>query len=161
MHTPDPQSDITHTGRRVFLRLEAWYRAGMCRVSRLLAYAWALPTTVVGLTVVALSLPTGGRARVHTGVLECHGGFAAFMLRRLTLLPDGASAMTFGHVVVARSVDLLDQTRAHERVHVRQAERWGPLFIPAYLLASAWVALRGGDAYRDNPFERQAYAVAE
>jgi hypothetical protein len=31
------------------------------------------------------------------------------------------------------------------------------LFIPAYVLASLMVLLRGGQAYRDNPFEREAY----
>ena len=40
---------------------------------------------------------------------------------------------------------------------MRQCERWGPLFLPAYLLASLAVYLRGGRAYRDNPFEREAY----
>jgi hypothetical protein len=65
--------------------------------------------------------------------------------------------MTLGHVVIGRDRDCLDHSRAHERIHVRQAERWGPLFIPAYLLASLFAKLRGRDAYRDNPFEREAY----
>jgi len=65
--------------------------------------------------------------------------------------------MTLGHVVLGRDELLLDLTRDHERVHVRQCERWGPLFIPAYLLASLWVKLRGGRPYEDNPFEREAY----
>jgi hypothetical protein len=98
---------------------------------------------------------------LHTGVLECHGGLASFLLRRCTLLQGGASAMTLGHVVIARTADLLERTRAHERVHVRQCERWGPLFLPAYVLASAWVGLRGGKAYRENPFEREAYDLTE
>jgi hypothetical protein len=45
-------------------------------------------------------------------------------------------------------------------VHVRQYERWGPLFVPAYVLCSAVIWSRGGDAYRDNPFEREAYGEA-
>ena len=53
-----------------------------------------------------------------------------------------------------------DLTRTHERVHVRQCERWGPLFIPAYLLASLLIRLRGGRPYEDNPFEREAYGKA-
>ncbi len=65
--------------------------------------------------------------------------------------------MTLGHVIIGRDRDCLERCRRHEHVHVRQAERWGPLFIPAYLLASAWVAIRGGRAYEDNPFEREAY----
>ena len=87
-------------------------------------------------------------------------GPVAFFLRRCTLLRGGASAMTLGHVVLGRDRQLLDATRAHERVHVRQCERWGPLFIPAYLIASALVLLRGGRPYEDNPFEREAYAKA-
>jgi hypothetical protein len=44
-------------------------------------------------------------------------------------------------------------------VHVRQYERWGPFFIPAYLLCSVWLMLRGYNAYLDNPFEVEAYAI--
>jgi hypothetical protein len=54
----------------------------------------------------------------------------------------------------------LVRTRAHERAHVRQAERWGPFFLPAYFLASVLVAARGGHYYRDNRFERDAVDVA-
>ena len=44
----------------------------------------------------------------------------------------------------------------------RQCERWGPLFIPAYLLASLWILFnpRGRNPYFDNPFEREAYNKA-
>lgn len=38
----------------------------------------------------------------------------------------------------------------HEYRHYRQSTRWGPAFIPAYLLVQA---LRG---YRRNPFEQDA-----
>ncbi|HRK31805.1 MAG TPA: hypothetical protein PLD59_12055 [Tepidisphaeraceae bacterium] len=126
-------------------------------MSRIIVRIWSLPTTAVGLGVVALTLLTGGRAHLHTGVIEAHGGFARLLLTRLTLLPGGATAMTLGHVVIARTRQALDDTRAHERVHVRQCERWGPFFLPAYALCSAWIALRGGRAYRDNPFEREAF----
>ena len=124
---------------------------------RLLVYLWALPTTLVGLWVTLLTVLTGGHARWHTGVLEVYGGFASFFLRRLVPLPGGASAMTLGHVVIARDPACHTKSRAHERIHVRQCERWGPLFIPAYLLSSLVLKLRGRDAYRDNPFEREAY----
>ncbi len=66
------------------------------------------------------------------------------------------SAITFGHVVLGTSRAMLDATRAHERVHVRQYERWGPLFIPLYLAASLLAAVCGGHAYYDNLFEREA-----
>lgn len=127
-------------------------------VRRAFAYAWALPTTTVGLLFLpAAVLSRTGGARVVDGVLELHGGAVSFFLRHCTLLKGGASAMTLGHVVLGRDRRLLDLTRDHERVHVRQCERWGPLFIPAYLIASALVMLRGGRPYEDNPFEREAY----
>lgn len=124
-----------------------------------LAYLWAGPTTVVGLAAAIASLASGGRAKIVNGVLEVHGGFATFALTKLTPLPGGAAAMTLGHVVIGINEATLASTRSHERIHVRQCERWGPLFIPAYLGASAWLWLRKRDAYYDNPFEREAYAL--
>ena len=38
-------------------------------------------------------------------------------------------------------------------------KRWGILFVPAYLSASVYLYFRGRDAYRDNPFEVEAYAA--
>jgi hypothetical protein len=128
-------------------------------IIRPLVYLWALPNTVVGLPFAALALLSGGKVRVVQGVLEAYGGWAAVVLRLVSslFLRGGASAITFGHIVVARTADLLDATRAHERVHVRQCERWGPLFIPVYLLASVVALLQGKRAYMDNVFEREAY----
>jgi hypothetical protein len=99
------------------------------------------------------------QTQVVDGVLELHGGLVTLFLRHGTLLPGGASAMTLGHVVLGRDKAALDRTRKHERVHVRQCERWGPAFIPAYLLASLAQFYMGGNAYRDNPFEREAFAL--
>ncbi len=84
-----------------------------------------------------------------------------WLLEHATLLEGGALAITFGDVVLGRSEAALDMTREHERVHVRQAHRWGPFFIPAYLTASgvAWLLRR--DAYRGNIFEREAFAVSD
>ena len=42
-----------------------------------------------------------------------------------------------------------------------QCQRWGPIFIPAYLLASLAAWLSGGHYYLDNAFERQARAIEE
>lgn len=124
---------------------------------RILRYLWASPTTLIGLVVVAIARLTGGRAGVVDGVLEAHGGFATWLLRRLVPLPGGASAMTLGHVVIGVDALALDLTRDHERVHVRQCERWGPLFVPAYFAASLVALLKRRDPYRDNRFEREAY----
>lgn len=109
--------------------------------------------TAIGLAAVAVALLSGGRARWVQGVLEAHGGLAAWVLRRLR-----ASAMTLGHVVIAIDGFAHDISRAHERVHVRQCERWGPLFLPAYATASLLAWMRGKHYYYDNPFEREAFS---
>lgn len=126
---------------------------------RALVYLWALPTTLLGLPFVLLAPLTGGRLHWHTGVLELSGGAAGWWLRCMVPLPGGASALTLGHIVLGRCQATLARTRRHERVHVRQVERWGPLFVPAYLLCSLWLLLRRRDAYRENPFEAEAFAV--
>ena len=53
----------------------------------------------------------------------------------------------------------LEWTRRHERAHVDQYERWGPLFLPAYLMSSLTAFCRGQDYYFDNRFEREARAA--
>ncbi|MBI5441244.1 MAG: hypothetical protein HY900_08545 [Deltaproteobacteria bacterium] len=126
-------------------------------MKRALAYAWALPNTFLGLAAAALALATGGEAHLVGGVLEVHGGFARWLLARAVPLPGGCSAMALGHVVLGVDRGCLQRTRAHERVHVRQCERWGPLFLPAYFAASGWALLRRRDPYRANVFERAAY----
>lgn len=124
---------------------------------RLLGYVWASPVTLLGLAPTALALATGGRARRVRGVLEVHGG----ALTRLLSLRRGfqIEAITLGHVVLGVTGQALELTREHERIHVRQTERWGPAFPIAYLAVSAWLWARGRDPYRDNPFEREAYAL--
>lgn len=124
----------------------------MRTILRILAYAWPLPYTLAG---VAIGLLLGGRFRRVDGVIEIHGPRVAETLSRL-FLP--AIAMTLGHVVFGQSELVLDVTRKHERVHVRQYERWGPLFVPAYVMISMLLYLRGRDGYRENPFEVEAYA---
>jgi VIT1/CCC1 family predicted Fe2+/Mn2+ transporter len=89
----------------------------------------------------------------RSGALEFHGGFARWFLERTVV---SASAMTLGHVIIGRDPGCLDACREHEQVHVRQVERWGGLFIPAYLVASLWASRRGGHYYLDNWFERDA-----
>ena len=127
---------------------------------RPLIYLWTFPTTFVGLLFIPPALLGGGELRRVQGVLEIHGKWIAWLLKRCVPIPGGAAAMTLGHVVIGCDRDCLDRTREHERVHVRQAERWGPAFIPAYLLASLIAWRRGLDPYRDNLFEREAYAAA-
>ena len=107
-----------------------------------LRYLWAAPWSLLGL---ALSLLFRRRSVVR-GIVLAEG--AAWPRR----LGWRYRAITFGHVVL--SVDELDaRTLRHELVHVRQYERWGPFFIPAYLLATLRAEVKGGHGYRDNTFE--------
>ena len=124
---------------------------------RLIAYAWASPVTGGALLIVLLGRLTGGRVRFVRGAVETHGGVIAKILRRGFPWSGPAAAMTLGHVILGCDAECLDRSRDHEHVHVRQYERWGPFFIPAYLGASVWCWWRGLDAYFDNPFEREAY----
>jgi hypothetical protein len=110
------------------------------------ATLWSAPLTAVGLAVATAS---GARPRwdadrrclVATGV----GGPSSAALRLV-----GAGANTIGQVVLCRSDAPSRALLDHEAVHVRQAERLGPLLVPLYLWCNA---LRG---YRDNPLEHAA-----
>jgi hypothetical protein len=118
---------------------------------------WAAPASALGLVLALAALASGGGLRRRGRVLEIYGGLAN---RFLESCPGGPMAMTLGHTVVGRTPAALDLTRQHEWVHVRQYERWGPLFIPAYLLSSLWLWLAGRDPYHDNPFEVEAFREA-
>ena len=120
-------------------------------IIRIAAYIWASPYTAIGLLI---GVAFGGKPQLVSGVFEIHSPRIAWLL---THLPVRAAAMTMGHVVLGQTPLHLQRTRLHERVHVRQFERWGPLFIPAYLACSLWLWVRGRDAYRGNPFECEAY----
>lgn len=121
---------------------------------RVVCRVWPLPWTLFGSSLGLLGLLTGGRSQWRRGAIEFHGGAVSWFLRTIG---RGAAAMTFGHCILGRSADDLDCSRDHEHVHVAQYERWGVLFIPAYLASGAWLWLRGKRAYWDNPFEREAY----
>ena len=122
------------------LRLQRWARV-----------LWASPNTLIGLAFgLLLLLATRARWRRVGGTLE----IAA--LRQAPRRRWPFAAITLGHVIVGTHAGELDRLRAHEQVHVRQCERWGPLFLPAYALAGVWQWLRGRDAYWDNPFEVEA-----
>lgn len=123
-------------------------------------YAWASPATALGLAVAAVAIGCGATVRRNDGVLEVAGGWLARSSARWPLA-RGFCAITLGHVVLGRDHAVLAQCRAHEHVHVRQYERWGPAFLLLYAGSSLWESLRGNAPYRDNHFERQARADAE
>jgi len=97
----------------------------------------------------------GGKATWHKEdqVLEVSGGWLVGLLSH----QRWASAITFGEVVLYERRELVPILHRHEMVHVRQYRLWGPFFLPAYLLESAWQWLRTGDGYRNNRFEVDAY----
>lgn len=118
----------------------------------MLRYLWPSPLSLLGI-LIATACRAPLRRRDHT--LEACGGSLPRLLPRLGLGMRPA-AMTLGHVILSVDQPTLDQWRAHERVHVAQAERWGPLFPLAYAFASAVAWGRGGDPYLENRFEREA-----
>lgn len=121
-----------------------------------LAILWASPWTLFGLVIGVLTLGIGGRIQRTGRVVEFWGRGPAFFLRTFPLV-RGAQAVTFGHTVLARDFSSLERSRLHELVHVRQYERWGVLFVPAYLFWWCFLWLAGRNPYLDNPFEREAF----
>ena len=126
---------------------------------RVLLYLWALPVTLLGVLVALISRGSGGTLQRVEGVLEVAGGWPAWVLLRGFPFSGAVAALTLGHVVVGVSLNALTATRAHERAHVRQFERWGILLLVLYPLAGLLAWVRGGNPYRDNPFEREARAT--
>lgn len=123
---------------------------------QILKFAWASPWTCVGLIIGGIDRLCGGKARRAGRIIEFSGPFTRFVLS-LSLSLRGARAMTLGHTVIARSMEDAEDARTHEMVHVRQYERWGPFFGPAYVASTVVQWLRGKDPYFDNCFEREAF----
>ncbi len=109
---------------------------------RAAAYVWASPYSLLGLLAGLFMVACGGSARLHRGVVEFGGGAIGRLASRPPA-PFCFCAMTLGHVVVGIDHAVLGRVRAHEHVHVRQYERWGPLFVPAYCMSSALQWVRG------------------
>jgi hypothetical protein len=122
-------------------------------------YLWASPATLVGVICALHAMASGARARLVGGVIEvtggCCGRFVGALPRRCRF-----DAITFGHVVLCVDETTAASVRAHERVHVRQYERFGVLFFVLYAGSSLAQWLRGGRAYFDNRFEREARTLA-
>ncbi len=132
----------------------------MASLAVLLRLLWAAPNSLVGVLAALPVLWRGGFARAIDGTIEVswHGDRvpASSWTHRLPFV-----AITLGHVILGVSDGELARLRSHEQVHVRQYERWGPLFLPAYALASLVALGRGRHAYVDNVFEVEARRVAE
>jgi hypothetical protein len=125
-------------------RLAGWSPALPARpLTRALAYAWASPISLIGLVVGAAAAVRPTR---REGVLLFpHArGITGWVLRKWRY-----AAGTFGHVVVC-TCDPSPPLMAHELIHTRQAERFGPLMAPVYL------GLLAVYRYRHHPMERAA-----
>jgi len=130
-------------------------------VKRLLRSAkilWALPCSAVGIVFAAVPLLAGGKATWSSGVLEVtyreRKANCGSLARRLPF-----RGIVFGHVILAVTEEELATIGDHERVHIQQYERWGPLFFVAYGLSSLWQLIHGRGMYWDNHFEVQARAL--
>lgn len=121
-----------------------------------LRYIWAFPNTAIGLLLVVPALVSGGRVRRVQGVLEITGRAVAWVLQHFPF-SGPIVALTLGHVILGVDEEALELFRSHELIHVRQYERWGPLFIPAYFFSSLAARLKGKDSYLDNRFEAEAF----
>ena len=121
-------------------------------VGSCIRYCWALPVSCIGILLLPFVMLSGGAVVIAKGVIEAEGAMASFLLSRLHI-----DAIAIGHVIFGRDRDSLVRCRDHELVHVRQCERWGPLFPVLYLLSSMAALVRGLDPYRDNRFEQEAF----
>ncbi|MFL5767745.1 MAG: hypothetical protein ACJ758_07870, partial [Actinomycetota bacterium] len=92
-----------------------------------LGFVWTLPNTLLGLVAGSLTFQW---PRVMEGALVFDRG-----PRGLTSLMRSfdRTAMTVGYVIVS-SEPVEGTLLRHEQHHIRQYDRWGPFFIPAYLL---------------------------
>jgi hypothetical protein len=124
-------------------------------VTRILGYIWASPLVLVALLVL-LPLWALGQA----APLRWDGGLAwAWQVRAGSWLDrrtSGWSGFTAGWLILYMpSWDVFLVVSHHEREHVRQAFRWGPLMPFAYLVCLAiW-------GYWKNPFEVAARLAAQ
>ncbi|MFT5302541.1 MAG: hypothetical protein ACI87E_003820 [Mariniblastus sp.] len=126
---------------------------------QILFYIWTFPNSLIGLSIGAIGLLSGGKIQRRRGCLEFYGGFVTWFLAKCS--SHGVSAMTLGHTIIGQTQRELHQARDHEQVHVSQYERWGPLFIPVYLSFSCYLWFAKRNCYLENPFEVEAYRIAD
>jgi len=114
-----------------------------------LAGLWSLIYGVLGLIGAGLFWALGmGQLVARAGAIEvwARGRFARWMVNK------GWQGFTGGWTVFYWSPPGIGDL-IHEREHVRQILRWGPLYYPVYAVASL------ACGYRRNFFEVKAYAA--
>jgi hypothetical protein len=131
----------------------------MTSAARFARTAWrAIPGDLLGRLVVRLAGARVTRRVVVDGIGRVDLAEDPRLGRWLDRVSRTPTAMTFGNVVIARR-RLDDALVRHEAEHVRQWSVLGPLFLPAYLAASAAARGRGDDRYRGNALEAAAFAA--
>ena len=121
-------------------------------------YIWASPASAIGVFAACFASLVGAEIKSVAGVLEVSlAPRGTLLCKAVVCLPF--AAITFGHIVIARSAQEQAALRQHERVHVAQYELWGPIFLVAYPLESLFQLLSGRHPYQDNRFEVAARAA--
>ncbi|MCR5886105.1 signal peptide prediction [Rhizobacter sp. J219] len=116
---------------------------------------WAAPCSAIGLLLATIPLALGGKAAWRQGALEVTYRQSQASCGKLARsLPF--RGIVFGQVILAVSEEELFRIGPHERVHVEQYERWGPVFFLAYGLSGLGQLLHGRSPYWYNHFEVQA-----
>jgi hypothetical protein len=125
-------------------------------IIKILAYAWASPYSLIGLLWGLLAVLSGAKTHVHEGTLEITGGRTGKWYAK-TFRKRHITTITLGHVILSKNESCLHDLRLHEKVHVKQYEKWGVLFAPAYFISSIVQIIRGRNPYLDNVFEIAAF----
>lgn len=116
---------------------------------QMIGYLWALPNTLIGVLLAVLYWPRWIRVTRAGGVWAVEA-----TARRRLLGGRWVAAQTHGWLIYYRdpSARSRPENVAHERAHVRQALRWGPVFWLLYVGHWAWLRgvrrLSAGEAYR-------------
>ena len=162
---PDRPRRAGRTGRRrPARRMSGTARRGedatpAATATRAVRSSWrAVPGDLLGRMILVLAGVRVSRRVEVEGIGRVDLAEDTRLGRWLDRVPGHPTAMTFGGVVVAR-MRLEDALIRHEAEHVRQWGLLGPLFLPAYLVASALARGRGDDRYRGNPLEAAAFAA--
>lgn len=82
----------------------------------------------MGLSLGIIGLCTGGHICIRGYVIEFYGGGVKWLLQQF-FFGKGELAFTLGHTIPGQTDAALDISCAHEMVHIRQFERWGPLKV--------------------------------
>ena len=143
--------------------IDAWLAVvgGLTGVAGKASRAWkALPGDLLGLIVMRGSGIAAPNRTVDAGDVTALVVEDPRVGRYLDLGLIPIHAQTLGRYVFCRG-PLDDRTLAHECEHIRQWQRWGPLYLALYFGSSGFAFLSGRHAYRDNRFETAARARAD